>query len=143
MPSYAACRNTVVRASPQACFDALTDFESLPEWQSAVRDVRVLERDEQGRGHVVEYEIDARVTRVRYRLEQIYDEPRRIGSRYLGGDFADMAGEWRLLSVRGGTCAAFDLRIDPGRAVPRVVRRMVASLVVQGALRDLERHLTG
>ena len=88
MTSYRELQKAHIAASPQACFAALTDFESLPRWQRAVREVRVLERDEQGRGAVVEYVVDARFKTVTYRLRQIYDEPRRLGSEYLGGDFA-------------------------------------------------------
>jgi len=72
MPAYGACRTAEVAASPQECFDALTDYDRLPDWQGAVRDVRVLERDAAGRGSVVEYEVDARFKTVRYRLRQIY-----------------------------------------------------------------------
>lgn len=90
---------------------------------------------------MVEFVVDARIRRVRYRLEQLYDEPPRIGSRYLGGDFADMRGEWRFRPEADGTRAVFDLAIDPGRAVPRPVRRMLSEHVVRGALRDLADHV--
>ena len=81
MPPYSECRVAEIDAPPQACFDALTDYERLPEWQRAVRAARVLERDDQGRGTVVEYEVDAQVKRVHYRLRQVYDEPHRLGQR--------------------------------------------------------------
>ncbi|HET6551764.1 MAG TPA: SRPBCC family protein, partial [Solirubrobacter sp.] len=84
---YGDCRVVEVGATPQACFDALTDYERLPSWQGAVRSVRVLERDDRGRGSIVEFEVDAKFKRVRYRLRQIYEEPTRLGSEYLGGDF--------------------------------------------------------
>ena len=100
MASYGDCRSAEVAAPPQRCFDLLTDFEHLPEWQKAVKSARVLERDEQGRGKVVEYEVDARFKTVRYRLRQIYDEPVRLGSEYLGGDFRDLSGEWRFIADR-------------------------------------------
>ena len=142
MPAYGECQTIDILASPQACFDALTDYERLPEWQDAVRSVRVLERDERGRGTVVEYEVDARVKRVHYRLRQIYDEPRRLGSEYLGGDFRDFAGEWRFEARDGGgTHVELDLRIDPGRMVPRVLRGAIADAVMRSALRDLKRRL--
>jgi ribosome-associated toxin RatA of RatAB toxin-antitoxin module len=143
MPAYGECRSAEIEASPQACFDALTDFERLPEWQGAVRTVEVLERDEQGRGAIVEYEVDARVKRVRYRLRQVYDEPHRLASEYLGGDFRDFAGEWRFIEIDGGhrTRAELDLRIDPGRLVPGPVRALIADAVMHRALRDLQRHL--
>ena len=47
------------------------------------------------------------------RLRQVYDEPRRLASEYLGGDFRDFCGEWRLEPAAGGTThAELDLRID-------------------------------
>jgi ribosome-associated toxin RatA of RatAB toxin-antitoxin module len=138
MAAYGECRSAEVAAPPQRCFDVLTDFERLPEWQRAVRSARVLERDEQGRGTVVEYEIDARFKTVRYRLRQIYDEPDRLGSEYLGGDFRDLSGEWRFIALDGGrTRAELDLRIDPGRLVPGPVRNAISDAVMRRSLRDL------
>jgi ribosome-associated toxin RatA of RatAB toxin-antitoxin module len=142
VPSYGECHAAEIDASPQACFDALTDYERLPEWQGAVKDAQVLERDEQGRGSVVAYEVDARFKTVRYRLRQVYDEPRRLASEYLGGDFRDFAGEWRFEpGCDGGTHAELDLRIDPGRLVPGPLRTAIADAVMRRALRDLKRHL--
>jgi ribosome-associated toxin RatA of RatAB toxin-antitoxin module len=142
MPSYGECHSTEIAAPPQACFDALTDFEHLSDWQRAVREVRVLERDEAGRGSIVEYVVDARVKSVRYRLRQIYDEPHRLASEYLCGDFADFGGEWRFAPLgRSRTRAELDLRIDPGRFVPRPVRALIADAVMNRALSDLKRHL--
>jgi ribosome-associated toxin RatA of RatAB toxin-antitoxin module len=142
MPAYGDCQTAEIDATPQACFDALTDYERLPEWQGAVCSARVLERDEQGRGSVVAYEVDAKVKTVRYRLRQVYDEPRRLASEYLGGDFRDFCGEWRLDAVgRSRTRAELDLRIDPGRLVPRLLRGIIADAVMRRALRDLKDHL--
>jgi len=143
MPAYGECRTAEVDASPQACFDALTDFERLPSWQGAVKAVRVLERDGDGRGTVVEYEVDARFKTVRYRIRQVYDEPHRIASEYLGGDFRDFGGEWRFKPLPGGrrTHVELDLRIDPGRFVPGPLRSAIADAVMRRALRDLEAHL--
>src|SRR5215211_5493009 len=119
MSSYGDCQTAEIDAPPERCFEVLTDYEHLPEWQGAVRAARVLERDEQGRGSVVEYEVDARVKTVRYRLRQVYDEPQRLASEYLGGDFRDFSGEWRFLPVGGA----------------------IADAVMKRALRDLKAHL--
>jgi ribosome-associated toxin RatA of RatAB toxin-antitoxin module len=142
MPNYGECRSEEINATPQACFDAMTDFERLPSWQGSVKSVRVLERDPQGRGSVIEFEVDARVKRVRYRLRQVYDEPKRIGSEYLGGDFRDFSGEWRFVGLDGGrTRVELDLRIDPGRFVPGPVRSAISDAVMRRALSDLKRYL--
>jgi ribosome-associated toxin RatA of RatAB toxin-antitoxin module len=144
MPSYGDVKTAAIAAPPQACFDALTDYERLPEWQGAIRSVHVLERDEQGRGAVVEYEVDARFKTVRYRLRQVYDEPHRLASEYLGGDFRDFAGEWRFRPADGdGTHVELDLRIDPGRFVPGPLRAAIADAVMRRALKDLQRYVEG
>jgi ribosome-associated toxin RatA of RatAB toxin-antitoxin module len=138
MPAYGDCRTAEVAATPQACFDALTAFEELPSWQGAVKEVEVLERDGEGRGTVVEYTVDAGLKTVRYRLRQTYDEPRRIASEYLGGDFRDFCGEWRLEPAGDGrTHVELDLRIDPGRFIPRPLRAAIGDAVMRRALRDL------
>jgi ribosome-associated toxin RatA of RatAB toxin-antitoxin module len=142
MPSYGDCRSAEIDGSPQACFDALTDYERLPAWQGAVKEVAVLERDERGRGSVVEYVVDARVRTVRYTLRQVYDEPHRLGSEYLGGDFRDFSGEWRFEPISDGrTRAELDLRIDPGRFVPGIVRTAIADAVMRRAVRDLKTYV--
>ena len=144
MPDYGECQSLDVDATPQECFDALTDYEHLPEWQDAVKAARVLERDEQGRGTVLEYEIDAKFKTVRYRLRQSYDEPHRVASEYLGGDFRDFSGEWRFSErAGGGTDAELDLAIDPGRFVPGPLRSAIGDAVMRRALRDLKTHLEG
>jgi ribosome-associated toxin RatA of RatAB toxin-antitoxin module len=144
MPAYGHCRSCEIGAPPEACYGALTDYEHLPEWQRAVRAARVLERDELGRGAVVEYEVDAKVRVVRYRLRQIYEEPWRLSSEYLGGDFRDFSGEWRFERLpRERTMAELDLRIDPGRFVPGPLRAVIAQAVMGRALRDLRVYVEG
>ena len=102
----------------------------------------MLERDAQGRGAIVEYVVDARVKTVRYRLRQIYDEPSLMASEYLGGDFRDFSGEWRFEPLRrGGTRVELDLRIDPGRLVPRPLRSVIADAVMRRALTDLKAYV--
>jgi ribosome-associated toxin RatA of RatAB toxin-antitoxin module len=141
MPDYGECRSEEIAASPQRCYDALTDFEHVPQWQGAVRSIEVLERDDQGRGTVVQYEVDAKVKRVRYKLRQVHEPPSRLGSEYLGGDFRDFSGEWRFEPAgQGHTHVELDLRIDPGRFVPGPVRGAIADAVMKRALRDLKRE---
>ena len=107
-----------------------------------LRSASAVERDAQGRGTMVEYEVDAKLKRVRYRLRQVYDRPHRLGCEYLGGDFRDFSGEWRFEPTADGTRVELELRIDPGRLVPRPVRAVSISYAVMArALADLKRHL--
>jgi ribosome-associated toxin RatA of RatAB toxin-antitoxin module len=141
MAAYGDCQTAEIAAPPERCYGLLIDYERLPSWQGAVRAARVLERDEQGRGSVVEFEVDAKVKTVRYRLRQVHDEPRRLASEYLGGDFRDFSGEWRFEPIGDGrTRVELDLRIDPGRFVPGPVRHAISDAVMRRAMADLRRE---
>ncbi len=138
----AYCASDDIRATPQALYAALTDYERLPEWQGAVKRISVLERDSHGRGTVVEYEVDAKVKTVKYRLRQVYDEPHRLGSEYLGGDFKNFSGEWRFRGHGDGTThVELELDIDPGRFVPGPVKNAIREFVMTRAVRDLKAHV--
>jgi ribosome-associated toxin RatA of RatAB toxin-antitoxin module len=142
MPAYGDRHSITINAAPQECFDALLDAEDLPRWQRALRSALVLERDDEGRPAIVEFEVDARVRTVRYRIRQCYFPPHRIASEYLGGDFRDFGGEWRFAPIDDRrTKVTLDLRIDPGRYVPRPIRALIADAVMTSALRDLKNHL--
>jgi ribosome-associated toxin RatA of RatAB toxin-antitoxin module len=144
VPPYGDCRSIEIAAAPETCFDTLADVGRLPEWQRAVCDVEILERGADGRPTVVEYVVDARVKRVRYRLRQFYEPPRVVRSEYLGGDFRDFSGEWRFLPLNGradATRVELDLDIDPGRFVPGPVRGLISDAVMGRALRDLKTHV--
>jgi ribosome-associated toxin RatA of RatAB toxin-antitoxin module len=139
MPS--ACRSTEVDAPPEACFDALMDADALPTWQGAVKAARVLETDPE-RGTLIEFEVDAKVKTVRYRLWQRPERPHRLGCEYAGGDFRDLSGEWRFEPLPGGrTRVELDLDVDPGRFVPGPVKALVRAAVMDRALADLRAHL--
>jgi ribosome-associated toxin RatA of RatAB toxin-antitoxin module len=137
MPDYQGRREADIAAPPEACFAALTDYDSMPDWQRALRSVRVLER---GDGEdVVEYEVDAKVRTFTYRLRCLYDEPRAIDSQYLEGPFRDFAARWTFdPDGRGGTRASVQVHLDPGRFVPRPVARIVEDALLGRAVEDLK-----
>jgi ribosome-associated toxin RatA of RatAB toxin-antitoxin module len=141
MPAYEATRRIEVGAAPEECFRVLTDYEHMPQWQSRVCECTVLERDDQGRGSVVEYAIDAKLRVVRYRLRHSYDEPAAIASEYLGGDFREFTGQYRFDGAPGHTQVTFSLKIDPGFKVPAPVVRMLGPAVMGKSLQDVKRRV--
>ena len=141
MGRYEAVRTVEIAASAQACFDALTDYERLPEWQPNVRCCEVLTRDAEGRGEEVSYEVDAKVKAVRYVLRHDYDAPRRIGSTYLHGDFRHFEGHYELADRDGGCEVTLRLAIDPGLRLPGPLVRVVNEAVMGRALTELKNHV--
>jgi Polyketide cyclase / dehydrase and lipid transport len=109
-------REFTVAAPPSACFAAILDFESYPEWQGPVQSCEVLERDEEGRGSLVETVVDLKIRRARYVLRYEYDEPRLARWTFVEGDPKDVAGEFAFEDDgSGGTRGVYRQAIDVGR----------------------------
>ena len=137
-----ADHSLVVEASPQACFDALTDYESFPEWQAAVQSAEVVTRYPDGLGREVAFEIDAKVRRVSYRLEYSYDQPNLITWDYLGGDVKDVDGEYSLEDRGDGTTlATYSLALDAGVWLPGPVAKVLNDQVMKRSVEDLKRRV--
>ena len=135
-------QQTVVGAPPQRCFDALLEYETFPDWQSAVKWVEVVTRDQHGRGREVHFEVDAKVKTIRYELEYSYEPPHRIAWRYLGGDIRDVDGEFIFEDQGDGTTlATYSLALDAGVWLPDRVARMINQQVMRRSVEELRERV--
>ncbi|MEC7714681.1 MAG: SRPBCC family protein, partial [Actinomycetota bacterium] len=50
-----ATQRKIINATPQQCFDVITDFKSYPEWAEDIKSVSVLAEDESGLGGDVRF----------------------------------------------------------------------------------------
>lgn len=125
-------------ASPERCFDVVTDFESYPEWMSTFKDVKVLERDADGRATLVEFRVDAKLREVRYVLRHRLDRPEAITWDYVEGDAKDVDGSWRFEDAgEGRTRCTYRISFDVGGFVPGSVKRALAEQAVRSSLTAL------
>jgi hypothetical protein len=132
-----------VPAAREVCFAALLEYETFPDWQRAVKETTVLDRDDAGRGRDVEFVIDARVKRVRYVLRYSYEPPGWIGWEYVEGDVKDVGGEFVLDQADDGvTLATYRIALDPGVWLPGPIKKVLTDQVMKGAVDDLRRRVT-
>lgn len=136
-----------IAASPHACFLVITDYETFPAWQKAVKRTEVISRDEQGRGLRVRQYIDALLREITYTLDYRYDEPSRIEWDFVEGDLKAIQGELLLepcepdpesesgLPVH--TEAIYRVAIDPGIPLPRILARRLNQELMKRAVHDL------
>jgi ribosome-associated toxin RatA of RatAB toxin-antitoxin module len=142
MGDYRGRREADIEASPEACFETMTDYERLPEWQRAVKAARVIEHGEDA--DLVEYEVDAKLRTFKYRLRCCYPEPNVIDSTYVEGPFRDFSGRWAFEPrPGGGTRASIEVELDAGRWVPGPVARAVEDALLGRAVEDLKRRVEG
>ena len=131
-----------IDAPPEACFDAIVEYETFPDWQDAVISALVLDRYEDGLGRNVEVQVDAKVRRVRYRLHYHYDRPRRVWWEFVEGDgVEDVEGEYTFEPDDGGTLATYRLGIDAGIPIPGLIARRLNNGVMRRSVEDLKRRV--
>jgi ribosome-associated toxin RatA of RatAB toxin-antitoxin module len=139
-------RTVRIAAPARACFEALLDFESYPEWQDSVKETRILERDPEGRGSLVETVIDARVKTVRYVLRYAYEPFTRISWDFVRGDVRSVEGDYRFAEHDGVTDVTYRLAVDVGgvgRFVPGEMKRRAAEHLMRSAVEDLKARVEG
>jgi ribosome-associated toxin RatA of RatAB toxin-antitoxin module len=131
-----------IAAEPAVCFDAITDCETFPQWQAAVKDVEVISRDDSGRGLDVRFQIDAKVRQVEYTLRYSYEPPHLITWDYVDGDVKSVDGEFSFEDqADGSTLATYSLEIDPGVWLPGPVKKMLTDQVMKRSVEDLKRRV--
>ena len=121
-----------VAAAPEDCYGLVVQLERYPEWQSQVKEARVLEQDADGRPHVVETKSDARVKLIRYVLRYRHEPPHRMSWSYVDGDVKDATGHYTFEALDSGlTRATYSLAVDPGRRLGLMLRGPLADKVRQ------------
>lgn len=123
-----------------ACFAAVSDYDSYPSWQSAVREAVIAER---GADYaVVRFTVDLRVRRIHYTLRYHHEPPGRIWWEYVEGDLRSVAGAYTFEDVGGGrTRATYSVEIDPGLFVPGPIKRMLTGQLMKVSVDELRKRV--
>ncbi len=131
-----------VEASVDDLFAVATDFEAYPEWNANIKNVEVKERDAEGRGVEVFYEVDAKVKTVRYTLGYDYsDAPRSFSWDLLNGDVKELRGSYAFDEFDDVTEVVYETAVDPGFPIPKLLKRQAQRAIVRGALEDLKKRV--
>jgi len=137
-----------IAASPTACFETITAFETYPQWSSAIERVGVLERDPKGVGRVVEFHINMRFKSVRYVLEYAYEKPHELTWRSVDGDIESIEGAYHFSKLSPKiTEAACRQVVRIGFWIPGPLRRLAERSALQQSVDEfkveVERRLGG
>ena len=112
-----------IDAPIERCFEIASDIDRAPEWQGSLKDVEVLERDQDKRAALVETEADAKVKTVKSLLRFSYEEPTGIRWVQEKGDTKSLVGSWAFEDLgEGRTRATYALDADPGRMLGLLLR---------------------
>jgi len=122
------------------------DGPNAPSWQRGLELVEMVTRDRHGRPSICDTVSDAKITKVRVRVQFEYEPPQRLTWSQLESDDLDwMQGSWELLDLGAGrTRATYALEVDPGPVggfARRSLERLLRPLVVGGRPHELARAL--
>ena len=123
MGTISGSRSVEIDAPMERCYEIASDIDRAPAWQGSLKDVEVLERDDEKRALVVETESDAKVKTVRATLRFSYEEPTAIRWVQEKGDTKSLTGSWTFEDLGDGqTRATYALEADPGRMLGMLLR---------------------
>ena len=134
-------RELVIDAPPSTVFDAMIDFDSLPQWANGINEV-VDETPPGSSTRLIRFNSGVMGINVDYTLAYTLVRPTRVSWVSVAGAVKRIVGEYRLTPVdAASTRVNYRLEVDAGFSIPGPVRRAVNGLVVGAALPALKRHV--
>jgi uncharacterized membrane protein len=121
--------------------DALTDFDSFPQWQSAVMECEVLERDDEGRGSRIRMKVDAKIRKVEYIVRYSYG-PDFISWDQESGDLKENTGRHTFKDNGDGTTdVTVDIVAEVGFFVPGPMKNLIREQSLKNSMRELRKRV--
>jgi uncharacterized membrane protein len=132
-----------INAPSDKIVDALTDFDSFPEWQSAVMETEVLDRDDEGRGSRIRMKVDAKIRKVEYIVKYDYsDLPNSISWDQESGDLKENRGKHTLKDNGDGTTdVTVDIVAEVGFFVPGPMKNLIREQSLKNSIRELKKRV--
>ena len=136
-----ATETMTVQAPPERCFEVVVDFEHYPEWAGFIRQVTVEERDDEGRGLVVNYRTAGMGRSTSYTLRYDYSgAPHTVAwvlekgdiMRKLDGVYVFEPGD------DGTTDVTYHLEAELIFPLPGFVKDRARGFILHTALKDLK-----
>ena len=133
-----------VNAPVDKIIEALTDFESFPDWQAAILECEVLDRDDQGRGTRIRMKVDAKVRKVDYVVRYTYDLPHGFSWEQVSGDLKENTGRYTFAQKDDGTTdVTVDIVAEVGFFVPGPMKKLIREQSLKNSIRELKKRVGG
>ena len=141
-----ARQEATIASTVEELWAALVDFERYPTWARDLKQVEVLERDEEGRGVEVLYRAAAMGRSTTYVLRYDYaDAPNRLPWVLVRGDIMRrLDGAYTLEPADGDpskTHIVYDLAVELIIPLPGFVKHRAEHKIMHTALRELQAYV--
>ena len=134
-----ATESIVVAAPPERVFAVVTDFPNYPTWAADLKEVTVVDSDDDGTAHKVRFRAAAFGRSTAYTLAYDYSQaPKKLSWVQDTGDItARIDGTYEFEPIPEGTKVTYHLEVDLKFPVPGFIKQRAAQRIVGTALRQL------
>lgn len=131
-----------INADIETCYATICDLESYPQWQDTIQSVSVLEKDEENRPLIVEYDVKILVKKLNYTLRYEYDKDQHILKwSYVGGDLKNIEGSYVFQKVNDQTTSATcTFEIEIGLWVPKKIMNTLKNVSLVDSMKALKKR---
>ena len=132
-----------IDANPEELYDVAADVEAYPEWASGVKEVEVLDVDDEGRVDRARFVLEGFVKEIEYVLKYTHDRPNLLSwvaeesedLKMLEGSYQFEHGEDDATEV------VYSLTVEPNFILPGFIKRQAEKQIVTTALRGLRKRV--
>jgi len=132
-----------IEAGPDKVYAVAIDFERYPEWATDVKEVEVLDRDAEGRGTRVKYQIAALGYTIGYILAYDYsDAPGGFSWKLEKAKVLSVLdGTYRFDAEGSGTQVSYALAVEITVPLPGFMKKAAAGMIVNNAMKQLKQYV--
>ena len=131
-----------IEAAADQIFEVAVDLEAYPDWNANIKEVEVLEWDDEERPVKAWFRVDAKIRTVAYTLAYDFSEaPDSFSWELVEGDVKALEGSYTFEEFDDVTEVTYEMAIDPGFPVPGFLKKQAERQIVKGALDDLKKRV--
>lgn len=132
----------VVKADTDSIMEVIADFEAYPDWQDEIKEVEILESDDDGWATRVRFKVDAMVMTVNYVLDYTYEDTAMRWTLVSSDKIKSQTGSYELDDQGdGSTMVVYNLEVEPAVKIPAMVRKQAEKRIASAALKSLKRRV--
>ena len=132
-----------IAADPSAVMAVIADFDAYPQWAGSVKKVEIKERDADGRGQTVRFDVSLLGLSGWYELTYAYlPDDAGVGWSFVDGSpIKNLEGEYAITGADGETEVVYRATVEPGIPMMGFMKRKMEQQVIDIALKGLKKRV--
>ncbi len=131
-----------IDAPAEVLYDTVADIASYPDWATGVKEVEVLETDDEGRVSRARFVLEGFIKEIEYTLLYTHDRPNSLSwTATESDDVKMMDGSYTFNPGESGTEVVYALSVETNFTIPGFIRRQAERQIVTTALKGLRKRV--